>query len=537
MDRGRPIRGTLTLSACAVACLALGAAPAAAHGKKEKDVGFQTDRPAMLRALEPGGKVQPIINVGERLENGYTFESIPDGIALQSGRHGRVEAFVNHETSTVPFPLATVPGEPGQTDPSRTFADKTNSIVSRLELASHHRHGVGVTDGSYAIPSEANYQRFCSNFLASREHGFKRPLLFTNEEATDFVFRTGQAWRGPGVTGPGAEQAGVVVALDPRTGEYRTIYGMGRHNHENSVAVPGYGKPVVLSGDDTFSAPSSQMYLYTARNSDDVWEDRGTLWAFRSDVAAVNDYGDLSAPGAAVSGRFIEVPRDIAVGDQTGLENWSNANNVFQFIRVEDIAYDRRLPWIVYFADTGEPRALPDPATGRLRRGPSGTQGPYPNGRIFRMILAPWDPTRVLRLDVVYDGDAGGYNNPGVIHQPDNLETTRHSVLITEDPGSHQQFAGATNARVWQLDPWRRTARPVAEVDQSEDPAAPPGAWEASGIVDASRWLGRDTFLIDVEAHSILLDQQQEDVYGDSRLDVTTKREDGQLLTLKLPGA
>jgi hypothetical protein len=536
MDAERPVRRSFAALACVVAVAAIGAAPAAA--RHEKDVGFQTDEPSMLRALAPGSSTQPIINVGERLENGYVFESIPDGIALQKGKRGRLEAFVNHETSTVPFPLVTMPGEPTQTDPARTLADKTNAMVSRLELASHRKSGVGITDASFAIPSSANYQRFCSNFLATRANGFDRPLLFTNEEATDFVFRTGQAWRGPGVAGPGSEQAGVVVALDPKTGEYRSIYGMGRHNHENSVAVPGFGKPVVLSGDDTFSAPASQMYMYTARDADAVFDDEGKLWALRSDVPAVNDYGDLTAPGSHVSGRFIEVPREIAVGDQTALEDWSNANNVFQFIRVEDIAYDRRLPYIVYFADTGEPRALPDPATGRLRRGPSGTTGPYPNGRIFRMILAPWDPTRVLRLEVIHDADAGGYNNPGAIHQPDNVETTRRSLLITEDPGSHQQtFPGATNARVWKLDLGSRTTVPVAEVDQSQDPAAVKAAWEASGIVDASKWLGKDHFLVDVQAHTLLFDAQQEDVYGDSRPDVTTKREGGQLLVLHLPGA
>jgi hypothetical protein len=535
MEADPSVRRSVAVLVCGAACLATAAAPAAAH--RGKDVGFQTDQPSMLRVLAPGGDAQPIITVGERLDDGYVFESIPDGISLRKAKHGRVEALVNHETSTVPFPLVTVTGEPTQTDPARTLADKTNAMVSRLELASHPRRGVGVTDASLAIPSSANYHRFCSNFLATRRHGFERPLFFTNEEATDFVFRTGQSWRGPGVTA-GTEQAGLVVALDPATGEYRSIYGMGRHNHENSVAVPGYGHPVVLSGDDTFSAPASQLYMYTASDADGVWNDRGTLWAFRSNVPTVNDYGDLSAPGSSVSGEFIQVPRDIAVGDQTGLENWSNANNAFQFIRVEDIAYDRRHSNIVYFADTGEPRAVPDAATGRLRRAAAGTTGPYPNGRIFRMVLDPRDPTKVLSLDVIYNGDAGGYNNPAVIHQPDNVETTRDGLLITEDPGSHQQaFPGATNARLWRLDLRTRAAVPVAEVDQSQDPAALPGTWESSGIVDASRWLGKDTFLIDVQAHSLLFDRQQENVYGDSRLDVTTKREGGQLLALRLPGA
>ena len=96
-------------------------------------------------------------------------------------------------------------------------------------------------------------------------------MLFTNEEATDFVNRTGLAWP----PGPNAEQAGVVVAYDPQRNEYRPIYGIGRYNHENTVAVPGYGHPVLLSGDDTFTAPSSQLYMYTAASAAAVWNDEG----------------------------------------------------------------------------------------------------------------------------------------------------------------------------------------------------------------------------------------------------------------------
>ena len=53
------------------------------------------------------------------------------------------------------------------------------------------------------------------------------------------------SWRAGGSTlaTPGAEQAGVVVAYDVRNGAYKSIYGMGRHNHENAVGIPGYGVP------------------------------------------------------------------------------------------------------------------------------------------------------------------------------------------------------------------------------------------------------------------------------------------------------
>ena len=71
---------------------------------------------------------------------------------------------------------------------------------------------------------------------------------------------------------------------DVKTGKNRPIWGMGRHNHENSVPIPGFDDLVLLSGDDTFTNnPSqSQLYSYIAPNADAVWNDEGALWAFQS---------------------------------------------------------------------------------------------------------------------------------------------------------------------------------------------------------------------------------------------------------------
>jgi hypothetical protein len=506
-------------AALTVATVGAGSAASARIGP-----GFKTDRDAMLKPAAPGVTVEPIITVGETLASGYMFESIPDGISLRS-RGQVVEAWVNHETSTVPFPIPpTVPV---------AINDFTNAMVSELIL---NRKTAGVLEGDYVIPSSANYQRFCSNFLAKNEHGFSRPIIFTNEEATDFVNRTGTAWP----PGPGAEQAGVVVAYDVESGAYKTIYGMGRHNHENSVALEKYDHPVVLSGDDTFSAPASQLYMYTAASADAVWNDLGTMWALKSNDPATNDYGDLST-GESVAGEFIPVPRDIAVGGQTGLENWSNANNVFQFIRVEDIAYDRRQHNVVYFADTGEPRALPDATTGRLRRGPPGTTGPWPNGRIFKLVLDKKDPTKVESLSILIDGDIGGAKNPAMLHQPDNVETIGGALFIQEDPGSHNQYtpaeAGATEARIWHYDLETGVLTVVARVDQSQDTTgARLGAWESSGIVDASKAFGKGAYLVDVQAGTLTVNREPgPDNDGTPGPDFINEREGGQLLLLRVP--
>ena len=127
-------------------------------------------------------------------------------------------------------------------------------------------------------------------------------------------------------------------------------------------------------------------------------DDKGDLWAFVSDTPGVKNYYDV-IPGSGteeVTGHFIKVPKDIATGKnadgselkaadkgfplpptngswqtdlrsatavgidgpQWVLEYWSDINNVFQFVRIEDIAYDKRhgMGNVVYFADSGRGR-------------------------------------------------------------------------------------------------------------------------------------------------------------------------------------
>jgi len=495
--------------------------------------------PAMVTPLAPGGDVKPIISVGDSVR-GYRFESIPDGISFSRNGRGTMDVYVNHETSLVAFPA--------------NRSDFTNSLVSKLRL---NQHSAGVLRGEYVIGNDSNYQRFCSNFLVGEEQGFERELLLTNEEARDIVLRDGYAWHPPSVSldEPSAEQAGVVVALDTKSGEHRSIYGMGRHNHENDVGVPGYGHPVVLSGDDTFDAPASQMYMYSAASGSALWNDEGTLYAFVADDPNVNDYGDFPAANGA-AGHFVPVPPMIASGKKpdgtdvrssdfgypapTGipdgpqwvLEYWShNVVRALQFIRIEDIAYDRTTSNIVYFADTGEPRAIPDGA-GRLRRGPSGTQGLYPNGRLWKMVLDPNNPLVVQSLSVIFNSDALGYNNPNAIHQLDNIETTASSVMIQEDPGGHNQGAVNGYAKIWRFPLPAGPPVKVAQVNQSLRPDLPIGSWESSGIIDASSALGPGWFLVDVQAHGYELETAPTPFPG-----ITYMREAGQLLALKVPGA
>jgi hypothetical protein len=542
----------------------------------------------MLTPVMPGASVEPLLTVGDTLRSGYRFESIPDGIAVRRRGRGRADLFVNHETSKVPFPY-------NAADPTAANGenDFDNAQVSKLIL---NRHSAGVLNGSFAISSSSGYQRFCSNYLATAKEGFDRKILFTNEESPDYVYRQLASW--PPVMGsPAEEEAGLVVALDVKTGKHRPIYGMGRHNHENAVAIPGYGHPVVLSGDDTFTSgpltdvfapgavPSqSQLYSYIAPSTDALLGDKGDLWAFVSDTPGVKNYYDvLPNSGTEVKGHFIKVPKDIATGrnpdgselkaadkgyppppangswqtdlrsatpvgidgPQWVLEYWSDINNVFQFVRVEDIAYDKRPGKgnVVYVVDSGRGRtAVQSQDTPNFKS---------TNGRVWKMVLDPDDPTVVKSLTVFVEGDDNPVKTPTEVHQPDNIETTPGGVLLTEDPGSSQQYPvdspdpNATTARLWWV-PFSGTPAVVAKVDQSADggptdvDGRPPGnlgAWESSGIVDASAAFGPGAYLINVQAHTLWIEKAPgDDNNGDGQPDFTYKREGGQLALLHIPG-
>jgi hypothetical protein len=319
--------------------------------------------------------------------------------------------------------------------------------------------------------------------------------------------------------------------------------------------------------------------------------DEGQLWAFVSDTAGVTDYYDF-APGStmAITGHFIPVPENIATGKnedgseitsadvgfppppndgswqrdlrtnpgvgidgpQWVLEYWSDLNHVFQFVRVEDIAYDKRpgMGNVVYVVDSG--------------RGSTGTsqQGRSTNGRVWQLVLDPEDPTLVTSMSILVEGDDDPVKAPGEVHQPDNIETTQTGVLLTEDPGSSQQFPvnssdpSATTARLWYV-PFSGSPQVVAKVNQTADEGPtdvdPPdittigsaalvspgnwGAWESSGIVDASAAFGRGAFLINVQAHTLWVESEPGDDNDEDGIpDFTYKREGGQLLLIRIPG-
>jgi hypothetical protein len=485
----------------AVAVSGLALVPLAGPVSATPPSGFITTQAPQLTidpALPSGAYVKPLISSGDVLGD-FVFEGIPDGIGIRPGAaKNTVDVYVAHEQSTVPFRNA------------RDFEDSSVSKLT-LETKAGERQG-SVLDASVAVPASAGFLRFCSANMAGPAQGLDDYVFFTGEETNDTV---------DGV------QRGFAVVLNTETGDYTAVPGLGRLNHENTVVIPGgWDGLSMLTTDDTFNAPSSQLYMYRADDQRSLFADEGSLYALRvtgvdgtpvdagDPFNGANDYLDLGI-GQSFQGEFIPVPRDIALGDQTVLENWSNDNNVFQAIRLEDLTYDKNDPRTVYIADTGADRVVSNPASGRLVRGPSGTVGFADNGRIFKMVLNADDPTVVDSLSIFADGDAVGSDVYVPFTSPDNLDTSTKSLMVQEDTSGAQIFQYRFADGSWRV---------VATVADAPS--------ESSGIVDASTWFGGGTWLLDVQAHGSNVAEDTTSEPG-----VLIKREAGQLLLMKIPGS
>jgi hypothetical protein len=505
-----------------------------------------------------GGRVVPLINSGQTYD-GVTFEGIPDGLGVVPVGQGNryVDLYVAFEQSHVPF---------------SGFADFEDSSVQRARL---DLKTMELTKLDEVLPPSAGFIRFCSAFMAGPAEGFDDYTFFVNEESNDIIDVPPGATYGSDPSVAPYRQAGYSVYLNTKTGEYSQIAGMGRHNHENMVIVPGgWDGIVALSGDDTFDAPSSQLYLSLADDAASFTADEGDLYAFQvTSVNGVtltdpydafngaNDYHEIDL-GDTFGGRFIPVPPAVArgttgVAPQRALEEWSNANNVFQFIRVEDLAYDPDDPTVVYFTDTGERRALPDDvwvtlddrdgsvdrsATGRLHRGlsrvpsdpaqaevyPADPAGPHANGRIFRMALNPDNPLVVDALTVVHDADTTLADGAQRMRNPDNLDVGHRSIMVQED---------ASNAKIWR---YSLSSGQWSHVGTVTHPTAP-SSGESSGIIDMSRWLGAGWWALDVQSHVNLPGVSDEKTYTvpitGAQMTYRERREDGQLLLMYVPGS
>jgi secreted PhoX family phosphatase len=307
----------------------------------------------------------------------------------------------------------------------------------------------------------------------------------------------------------------------------------------------GTGKrTVIIATEDGPRTPDSQLYLYVGRKDRSSRDplrrnglDNGKLYAFASDDS--RDDENQLLQGDDVAGHWVEIPGADALTDvQT--EAAADAAGAFGFVRVEDGEFRPNAKRELWFNTTGDQtgRSEADPHTNEL-------------GRLYRLRFHGADPLDGATLTQAYNADQLTPAQDGPM-SPDNLTVTRRTVVINEDGTAGSASDGTTGSRddmdrrnrdgsIWVLplatpgDPstFQRVAQLVGRDEGGRDGvrtvderANRAGVWETSGVVDARRAFGRDTFLFDVQAHAPTMPP------GGRPITV----EDGQLLILRRTG-
>ncbi len=357
--------------------------------------------------------------------------------------------------------------------------DPSNARISHLTLD----NSGAVVAGEYAVTGSEGFEEFCSATLATVGG---TPWFFTGEEA------------------PRSTREGSSLALNSATGRYVETPWFGHMFHENVVPVEGLDRSLVVVAEDG-QAGRSQLYVYTSSTLRRSIHGEGSLRAWvPTGSTDANPSPDDIAGGQTLSGRFVRIPQRMNTSPKE-LEAASQAIGAFDFVRIEDAVADPSDPGVVYFADTGAARK----ETFR--------------GRIYTLSIDPSRPTRA-DLEVLLDGDASAD-----MFNPDNLAVSAKALVIQEDRNYARsgynrllvyRFADESLEAVARTDP-----RPIAIKRDGG-----PGAWESSGVIDASELFGEGWWLLDVQAGDVRVS-----VPGPSLEPDSAEGEGGQLLKVFIP--
>ena len=240
----------------------------------------------------------------------------------------------------------------------------------------------------------------------------RRPTASTGPE---------RAWPAP-IGEPPAEQAGVVVAYDVKTGQAQGDLRAWAGT-TTRTALRSRASTISSSSRATTRSRRTRRSRSSTRTSRPTRTRSGTTpagsTASGSTIRAVNDYYDVPIGStASYPGTFVPIaPAARPRARRRALETASDAAGVFQFVRVEDIAYDKR-------SGSGERRLRRRLGSG-ARTPRTATRFASRNGRIWKLEFTdPDDPTKDDAARCSSRVTISPVKTPGEIHQPDNLETT-----------------------------------------------------------------------------------------------------------------
>ena len=424
-------------------------------------VSFLTQTKSYLQVISPSNStLKSLITFNDILSNGYVFPRLPDGLASIPNRDGLVDIFVNHELSL----------------------DKVNEYakVSKLTV---DKNG-GIISGELIEDGSGKYERFCSATIF-KDNGFKNPVFVTNEEIEE----------------------GIVVAYDTVTKNKTEMPWLGKFSHENTILVPNKNnKTIVLTTEDN-EPMHSQLYMFISNNPTNFLNGIGQLYVLVGENN-ITSFQDLQK-GIIYNGYFQPVTWNWMTQNSTDLENEVQKLNALDFMRLEDTDYNKVDNSIIYITDTGSDEFGERYEDGRLYQfeimEPSfnhSNNANVTNNNYYK-----------VKISILLDGDDGDD-----LRNPDNIATSKKSIMIQEDLNDYNIIDGGVNARVLKYDLTSHNLNPVAIVDQSQDVShTRAGEWESSGIIEVFDIFGKGYWLLDIQAHTL--------------------GEGGQLLLMNSPGS
>jgi hypothetical protein len=376
---------------------------------------------------------------------------------------------------------------------------------------------IGTPHSGYLSGSTTLISRLCSADLAApgaywfrdrhgRKYGTSARIFQSGEESGGIA--TGFA---PGFSGSfgGLEpdihfgrQFAFVLTDDPRIpgNQARTAYELphaGLFGWENNLANPkSQRKTIVMGMDDT---TPGQIYVWVGEKQAEgnVVERAGLTRKSERDNLYVIRVNGLTpdASGATnelrdtpLSGTFsLENEGDVSGLTGAQLETLSDMKGATQFLRPEDGHWDPRKPSDFYFVTTDRYDQVKDGVGTQVGR-----------SRLYRLHFTDISkPELGGTIEALLDGTETG-------NMFDNMTVTSDArVLIQEDVGNQQHLG-----KIWLYDIETDELTEIAKHDPARfgnigTPAVAPYNQdeESSGIIDASKFLGKDWYLLDVQAH------------------------------------
>ena len=173
----------------------------------------------------------------------------------------------------------------------------------------------------------------------------------------------------------------------------------------------------------------------------------------------ITSFQDLQK-GIIYNGHFQPVTWNWITQNATGLKKEIQNLNALDFMRLEDADYNKVDSSIIYITYTGSDEFGERYKDGRLYQfeiiEPSFNQVNNPN--------VTNNNNYKVKISILLDGDDGDD-----LRNPDNIATSKKSIMIQEYLNDYNIIDGGVNARVLKYDLTSHNLKPVAIVDQSQD--------------------------------------------------------------------